>query len=369
MKFVFTGAGGGHFYPLIAVAESVKAEVYIQNLPDPQLFFLSDKPYDEEALASVGMTYSHVPAGKLRVYASFENITDVFKTAFGVIVALFKLYIIYPDAIFAKGGYSSFPVLFAARILSIPIILHESDSVAGRVTKWAGKFADKIAISQEGATKDFDESKIAVTGQPLRFKLTPPLHYEKKEGLPERPLLLVLGGSQGSSIINETVVAALPELLKYVDVVHQTGVEHENAMKILSQSVLLTNDNKNKYFCSGLLDLSLYYPKADLILSRAGSTTLFESAMWQIPSLVIPIPQTISRDQTKNAYTFALLGTCVVIEETNLSPNIIVTELRNLIENKVKYSSMSKAGKKVAYSRDAALTIAKEMLHIAHSHL
>lgn len=369
MKFVFTGAGGGHFYPLIAVAESIRAEVYIKSLPDPEFFFLSDDSYDTKALESVRMTYSHVPAGKLRVYFSLENFTDVFKTAWGIIVALFKLYIIYPDVIFAKGGYASFPVLFAARLLAIPIIIHESDSIAGRVTKWAGSFADKIAISQEGASIYFDEKKVAVTGQPIRLKLTPPFNYKKEEKFPERPLLLILGGSQGSSVINNVMTTALPELLNYFDVVHQTGKDHEGAIKILAESLLLDHKYKNRYFCSGFIDLALYYPKADIIVSRAGSTTLFESAIWQIPSLVIPIPQSISRDQTKNAYTFASIGTCLVIEETNLSKNIIITDLRNLIEDKVKYGGMSKAGEKINYSRDASLIIAKEMLRIAHNHL
>ncbi len=369
MKFVFTGAGGGHFYPLIAVAEAVRAEVYIQSLPDPELIFLSDDTYDKEALESVRMRYSHVPAGKLRLYFSIENFTDIFKTGWGIIVAFFKLYIIYPDVVFAKGGYASFPVLFAARLLAIPVIIHESDSVAGRVTKWAGSFADKIAISQEGTSIYFDETKVAVTGQPIRLKLTPPFNYMKKEGLTERPLLLILGGSQGSSVINDVMTTALPELLNYFDIVHQTGKEHAEAIKVLAESILLDHKYKNRYFTSGFIDLSLYYPKADIVVSRAGSTTLFETAIWQIPSLVIPIPQTVSRDQTKNAYTFSALGTCLVIEETNLSKNIIVTDLRNIIENKVKYTVMSKAGLKVNYSRDASLTIAKEMLRIAHAHL
>lgn len=369
MKFVFTGAGGGHFYPLIAVAESVRADIYIQRLPDPELIFLSDKPYDEEALASVRMTYSHIPAGKLRLYFSLENVTDIFVTFAGIIVAFFKLFFIYPDVIFAKGGYSSFPVLFAARILSIPVIIHESDAVAGRVTKWAGTFADKIAISQEESAKDFNDKKIAITGQPVRFKLLPPLHYKKKEELPERPLILILGGSQGSTKLNEVIGSALSELLNFFDIVHQTGKDHEGAMKILTDGMLANHPFKNRYFMSGFVDLSLYYPKADVIISRAGSTTLFEAALWQIPAIVIPIPQTISRDQTKNAYSFANLGSCVVIEESNLSKNIIITELRSITGSKSQYSKLSRAGEKVDFSRDASLTIAKEMLHIALGHL
>ncbi len=369
MKFVFSGAGGGHFYPLIAVAESIKAEVFVQKLPDPELIFMADKPYDEEALASVGMRYSSVPAGKMRVYFSFENFLDIFVTLWGCVVAYCKLFIIYPDVIFAKGGYASFPVLLGARLLSIPVIIHESDAVAGRVTSWAGHFADKIAVSQETAAQFFNEKKLALTGQPVRIKLMPPLNYIKKENVPEKPLLLILGGSQGSTTINDVIVAALPELLQHFDIVHQTGKDHEPAIKILTDALLQNDPNKNRYFMAGFIDLAMYYHKADLIVSRAGSTTLFEAALWQIPMLVIPIPQTISRDQVKNAYNFARIGTCLVIEESNLSKNIIITELRNLVENKIKYSSMSKSGLKVAYSRDAALTIAKEMIHIGLTHL
>ena len=159
MKFVFSGAGGGHFYPLIAVAESIKAEVFVQKLPDPEFIFMSDKLYDEDALATVGMRYSHIPAGKMRVYFSLENFFDIFVTIWGCIVAYCKLFIIYPDVIFAKGGYASFPVLLGARLLSIPVIIHESDAVAGRVTSWAGHFADKIAVSQETAAQYFNEKK------------------------------------------------------------------------------------------------------------------------------------------------------------------------------------------------------------------
>jgi len=284
-------------------------------------------------------------------------------------VAFFKLYSLYPDVIFAKGGYSSFPVLFAAKLLSIPVIIHESDAVAGRVPKWAGTFADKVALSQEAAAKDFNEKKIAITGQPIRFKLVPPFRYKKNLNLPERPLILILGGSQGSARINEVICAALPELLTKFNIVHQTGTDHAAAIKVLTDELLKDNPHKNNYFTSGFIDLGLYYPQADFILSRAGSTTLFEAAMWQIPTIVIPIPQTISRDQTKNAYSFASLGSCIVIEETNLSKNIIITKLLDLASDKREYARLSESGEKVSFSRDASLTIGKEMLRIALHHL
>lgn len=369
MKFVFTGAGGGHFYPLIAVAEALRAESVLIAGEAPEFFFFSDQEYDTNALAAVNMTYIYIPAGKLRVYASFENILDMFKTAYGIVIAFFKLFSVYPDAIFAKGGYASFPTLFAARILGIPVIIHESDALAGRVTKWAGSFAEKVAVSQETALVDFDKTKTALTGQPVRTHLLPPKFYKRDTiETKKRKTLLILGGSQGSKKINDTILPIIPNLLNTFDIVHQTGKDHEISTKLIVEALIKDSPFKDRYYVSGFIDLSLYYPRTDILISRAGSTTLFEAALWQIPSIVIPIPETISRDQTKNAYHFASLGTCTVIEESNLTPVILESALLSMIENEAKYSSMVEAGEKVSSSRDAALTIAKEMLKIATSH-
>ena len=144
MKIAFTGAGGGHFYPLIAVAEAVRTQVFLQKINTPEFYFFSDKPYDERALFDNSIKFIEIPSGKLHVYPSLENITNTFKAFYGIFVALKEMYRIYPDVLFAKGGYASFPVLVAARILSIPVVVHESDSVAGRVTQWAGKFAEQV---------------------------------------------------------------------------------------------------------------------------------------------------------------------------------------------------------------------------------
>lgn len=369
MKFVFTGAGGGHFYPLIAVAESLRAETTLVANENSEFYFFSDEPYDDAALLSVNMTYVYVPAGKLRVYASFDNFTDACKTIYGIFIALFKLFSVYPDVVFAKGGYASFPTLCASRLLGIPVIVHESDAVAGRVTKWAGSFAKRVAISQESAIASFDRKKTAVTGQPIRTHLLPPKFYKRniKEG-EERKTLLILGGSQGSKRINDTILPIIPKLLETFDIVHQTGKDHEDSTKLIVNTLIKESPYKEHYYVSGFIDLSLYYPKADILISRAGSTTLFESALWQIPAIVIPIPESISRDQTKNAYHFSSLGTCTVIEENNLTSTILESTLLSLVENTAKYSSMAEAGEKVSSSRNAALIIAKEMLSIARSH-
>lgn len=369
MRFVFTGAGGGHFYPLIAVAEAVRAEVFIRKIEDPEFYFLSDAPYDEGALQAVRMTYIHIPAGKRRLYGGFQNSIDMFKTVGGIFVSIVRLFQLYPDVVFAKGGYASFPVLCASRLLGIPVIVHESDTVAGRVTQWAGKFADRVALSQGEASGYFTKAKqVALTGQPIRMKYMPPLHYERVTDEKERQTLLVIGGSQGSDRINQVVIAALPELIKHFDIVHQTGLDHEVGVRALAEAALKDEPLKDRYYAKGFIDLSLYYPKIDIALSRAGSTVLFELAMWQIPSVVVPLPRDISRDQTSNAYAFAKKGTCIVLEETNLNPTLLGAELLSVVKDHKRYVSMSKAGSSVVQSRDAALIIGREMLAIARTH-
>ena len=171
MKIVITGAGGGHFYPLIAVAESVRKEAFLQKIIQPEIYFFSDKPYDEEALFSVDCKFVETPAGKLRLYPSVETVSDIFKTFYGCFIALGKLYSLYPDVVFAKGGYASFPTLLAAKILSIPVIVHESDTVPGRTTLWASKFALRTALSYQEAAPFYPYKNVALTGQPIREAL------------------------------------------------------------------------------------------------------------------------------------------------------------------------------------------------------
>jgi UDP-N-acetylglucosamine--N-acetylmuramyl-(pentapeptide) pyrophosphoryl-undecaprenol N-acetylglucosamine transferase len=367
MKIVITGAGGGHFYPLIAVVEQLRRESFTQSVAQPEVFFLSDKPYDEKALFDNQIKFIPVPAGKLRLYPSLETLGDIFKTTWGCIVAFFKLYAIYPDVVFAKGGYASFPTLFAARILSIPVVVHESDTVPGRTTVWAGKFASRIALSYPEASYAYNESLIALTGQPIREHILPAEGYEKHGITNSRPLILILGGSQGSVKLNNAVIQHLPEILHSYDVVHQAGTLNVEELKASTKELLKDHPFKDHYFVDGFIDTGLFYPKTDLAITRAGSS-MFELALWQIPMIVVPIPETISRDQRSNAYAMLKKGVAVVLEENNLDKTIFFTELSHILRDSATYEQMSLAGKQFESSRTAARVIATELMRIALSH-
>ena len=148
MKIVFTGGGtGGHFYPIIAVVQKVNQIIDQEKILGAKLFYVSDGPYDKAMLFENGLLYEEISSGKMRTYFSTKNFSDIFKIFFGAVNAIFKMFSIYPDVVFGKGGYASFPTIFAARILGIPVVIHESDSAPGRVNRWAGRFAKKVAVS------------------------------------------------------------------------------------------------------------------------------------------------------------------------------------------------------------------------------
>ncbi len=367
MKVVITGAGGGHFYPLIAVAERVRKEAFVQKIQQPEFYFFSDKPYDEEALFRIECKFVEVPAGKLRLYPSIETVTDMFKTAYGCLVALGKLYAVYPDVVFAKGGYASFPTLLAARILSIPVIVHESDTVPGRTTLWAGRFAFRVAVSYQEAAQFYPREKTALTGQPIRDELLPPANFKRIYQKKDRPVILIFGGSQGSQRINQAVLSVLPSLLNSYDVVHQVGKDNIDQFKSSVNELLKNHEYKDRYFADGFLDISRFYPKVDLVITRAGSA-MFEMVVWQLPMIVIPIPETVSRDQRTNAYTMASHGFASVLEENNLTPNILLSTISRILDSEHNYNEMIKHADFFNNSITASTVIAREIIRIGLSH-
>ncbi len=364
MKIVFAGGGsGGHFYPIIAVVEEVNDIVDHENIIGAKLYYFSDSPYDREILFENWLLFEQVSAGK--------RFSQIFKILFGFLNALYKMFSIYPDVVFGKGGYASFPTILAARILRIPAVIHESDSTPGRVNRWAGRFARKVAVSFAQAAEFFPEGKVAWTGQPIRKEVAEPaarseaLEFFKFEsGL---PVVLIIGGSQGAELINNTVLDALPRLVESFQVIHQTGVNNWSVVSPRVEVILSGNPNRQRYvskpFLNGL-ELKMASGAATLVVSRAGST-LFEIAKWGVPSILVPI--TRLEHQRKNAFNYAREGACSVVEEANMTGNILFAEIARIAENKNVQEEMSKNAK--AFSKpDAAAKIARALVDMAMSH-
>ena len=377
MKILFTGGGtGGHFYPIIAVAEEVLALAEEKRLIAPELFYVGVDPYDEKMLYENNIRYLHAPAGKIRRYPSLKNASDLLKTLWGFFKALFLLFSIYPDAVFSKGGFASVPTVLAARVLGIPIIIHESDAIPGRANMLAARFAYRIALSYPQTLDYFPKKwreKIAVVGVPVRKEIAHPQREGAHEFLgfvPGVPTLLIMGGSQGAKRINDTVLEALPELVARYQIIHQTGRAHEEGVRETAAVILEENLHKNRYKAYGYLDdlaLRMAAGACDLIVARAGSTTIFEASAWQKPLLLIPISEAVSRDQRKNAYAAARAGCAVVLEESNLTPHLLISEIGRLIDDAAQRQEMAAACARL-YRPDAARKIAEVLLGIGLKH-
>lgn len=372
MKIALVGGGtGGHFYPLIAVSEELRAQE--KNTPEAlELFYLGPEPYSKETLNSLNISFVKIPAGKRRRYFSLRNFFDNFITLWGVVVAFFKLLLMYPDVIMSKGSYTSVPVILAASILRIPIVVHESDTKPGRANLLAAKKARYIAVAWPEAAQFFPSEKTALVGIPIRKTFfTPQANPFATLGIPnDKPVIFVTGGSSGAERINTLILDTLDELLPQYTVIHQVGDSNLFSVKETALARGLASELLARYFILGHLDnqnMTAALDAANLVICRAGSTTLFEIALKGKPSIVIPIPETISHDQKSNAYTYARTGAAIVIEEENMTDSILTANLNDILQNELTYQTMQNAALNFT-NKNAAATLATTLINIGNEH-
>lgn len=378
MKIVFVGGGtGGHFYPHIAVAQQIHAIVEERRLLEPELIYIGPAPFDSVALTEQNIADVRAPAGRVRRYASILNVLDVFRTFAGVISASVRLFSIFPDVVFSTGGYAAFPTLIAARFFGIPVIMYDADAKPGRVSLWSAKFARWIAVAHPDAIEQFPlkvREKIVRVGHPIRIEVETPTREGGAEFLKlqeGRPTVFVTCGSHGAQAINEVIIEALPQLIAKYNVIHQTGKANLDEVVGMVRINSSVGDLEDRYRAFGLLNayaLRLAAGMADVVVSRAGSGTIFEIAMWGKPAIVIPIPQTISHDQTRNAFSYARSGAAVVIEQNNLTKSVLLAEIDRIVSNPDIAASMAKAAKEFAQP-GAAHKIAKALLDVGIEHM
>ncbi|MCA9365474.1 UDP-N-acetylglucosamine--N-acetylmuramyl-(pentapeptide) pyrophosphoryl-undecaprenol N-acetylglucosamine transferase [Candidatus Kaiserbacteria bacterium] len=369
MRIALVGGGtGGHFYPLIAVVEAIKKED-----PNVDFYYIGPNAYRKDILDEYNINFVKCPAGKLRLYSSIQNTLDLFRVIGGVLVAWYKLYILMPDVIFSKGGYTSVPVLMMARFYRIPVVIHESDSVPGRANKMAKKFAKYIAISYKESLDYFPKEKTALTGIPIREDLINPSAEDPFTtlGIPnDMPLIYITGGSSGAERINDVVLQTLPDLLSNYRVFHQTGVDNEESVRVAVKTLIQDDTMLDRYYIKGELDVntvSAILRAASLVISRAGSTTLHEISIHGKPSIIIPIPESISRDQRTNAYAYTKTGAGLILEESNLTRNLLVEQINTIMTNADKYKTMSQIALQFAH-KDAAQKLTQILLKTGRDH-
>lgn len=364
IKIVFAGGGtGGHIYPGLAVADELKKIAEKNNLKIKIYWFGNSSGMDRTLVEKSGSAdrFCAIPSGKLRRYFSIKNFFDVFKIIAGIVVSFFRLLFIRPAVVFSKGGFVSVPPCFAARILRIPVFTHECDFTPGLATKINSRFASKILVSYPETVKFLPKNKqslAVVTGNPVR-----PVFYEadaqkgrkflfegKNVDL-KKPVLLVLGGSLGAHQLNELVVENLAWLTEHFNVVHQCG----------SKDASFVPAQTDSYFPYPFIyeQMPDVIACADVILSRAGANTVWESAVEKKPSVLIPLCGNGTRgDQIDNANFFKERGAAFV-----LTGNEAVFEnLRNCLEkllDKNERDLMSQKMAELASGKRASLKIAE----------
>jgi len=338
-KIIFTGGGtGGHVFPIVAIAREIK-----KNFPDEKIkmYYVGAKDdFSSVFLPQEGIKTIFVLSGKARRYLTFgsffQNIFDVFvKIPLGFLQSFFFLFFLMPDVIFSKGGYGSVGTVIAGSIMAIPVVMHESDIAPGLANKICSNFSSKIFVSfPPKETEYFPFKKMIYSGNPVREDLTQGSREEAAEifGLhSDKPIILILGGSQGSERINEAVMAILPNMIADFEVIHQSGDKNIKQMKEESEA-FLTPKAKEYYHLYPFLaetQLKYAYAAADFIVARSGAGLIFEIAAVGKPSLLVPLLESAQNHQLKNAYNFAKAGACIVLEEGNMTPHFFLEKIKD----------------------------------------
>ena len=366
MKILFTGGGtGGHILPIVSLTREIRRIYPEKNL---QFFYIGpEDEFGEIFLSQEGIIIKHVLAGKIRRYTDWKSITQnlvdcLFKIPAGIFQAIFYIFRLSPDLIFSKGGFGSLPGVIAGWLLWTPIFLHESDAVPGLANRFLSKFLPKVFVSFP-KTEWFPPSKMILIGNPIRKEL---LNGSKEKAqklfklTSKKPVILILGGSQGAQRINDKILEILSKLLTNFELIHQCGQKNFKEVKVEAK-VMITKDLEKYYHLLPFLkeeQLKHAYQAADLIVSRAGSGSIFEIAALGKPSILIPLPESAQNHQIKNAYSYAENKACLVIEEANFTPHFFLEKLKYLFSNPQELEKMRKAAKNFSKPL-AAKTIAE----------
>ena len=373
MRILFTGGGsGGHFFPIIAVIRELKKIAEDEKILDPKLYYMGPDDFNEKLLREENVACIRIESGKMRNYSSLANFFDIFKTAFAIMRALVNVFLIMPDVIFSKGGYGALPAVIGAMLFRIPLIIHESDAVPGKINTFSAGFARRIAVAFPGAAEFFPKERTALLGIPIRKRVLGGNLAEAKEDLDiysNLPVIGIMGASQGAQKINNAVMGIIKELTEEFEVVHQTGTK--NLADVSGESsVILEFAHKERYHPYGFFDESKmreFYITSDIIVSRAGASSIFEIAAWANPAILVPLRNSAQDHQRKNAYEYARSGGAIVIEEENLRPHVLRAEIKKVLNSPELMKKMKESAQR--FSRiDSAEIIAREILEIGTTH-
>lgn len=324
-RIILTGGGtAGHVTPNIALLPRLRELGYDIH------YIGSYTGIEKELIEQFGVPYHGISSGKLRRYFDWKNFTDPFRVLKGFAEANKLIKELKPDVIFSKGGFVSVPVVMAGKRNHVPTIIHESDMTPGLANKLSIPSASKVCCNFPETLEHLPEGKAVLTGSPIRQELLQGSKEAARElcgFTSDKPVILIVGGSLGSVVVNDAVRAILPELLKDFQIVHLCGKgKTDESLQGLEGYAQF------EYIKQELKDL---FALTDIVISRAGANAICELLALHKPNLLIPLSANASRgDQILNARSFERQGFSIVLEEEELTNEVLLNAIHRLYDEK-----------------------------------
>ena len=327
-SIILTGGGtAGHVTPNLALIPYLKKEGWDIK------YIGSKNGIERELIEKEGIPYFAISTGKLRRYASMENVKDIFRVVEGIHEAKQLIKKLKPDVVFSKGGFVAVPVVLAAKAYKVPVICHESDITPGLANKIAMPFAKKVCTTFPETVKYIKKDKGINTGTPIRDML---FSGNKAEGLDicgftdEKAVVMMMGGSLGSVKINNVLRKDLDSLLEKYQIVHICG-KGNFELSLMGKKGYTQFEYVSE-------ELPHIFAAADIIISRAGSNSISEFLALKKPSLLIPLSAKASRgDQILNAKSFEKQGFSMVLQEEDMNEKSLLDAVNKLYGEREKY--------------------------------
>lgn len=345
MILVMAGGTGGHIFPGLAVAENLQQQGW-----DVHWLGTADR-MEADVIPAHNIDISFINIAGLRGKGIKSLIKTPFKIIHSVIQSIKVINKVKPDVVLGMGGYASAPGGIAAKLKGIPLVLHEQNAVAGMSNRYLAKIANRVLSAFPNAFTD--DTQCEVVGNPVRGKIMN-LAVDTEREINKR--VLVIGGSLGAKVLNDTVPQALSQIkLQGIDVWHQTGSGNSSAVIDVYNEYGIDQDKVK--VTDFIDDMAQAYDWADLVICRAGALTVSEIAMAAKPAIFIPLPHAVDDHQTKNAQFLVDLGAARMIAQSDFNATILAQKLNMLFSSESALRNMSKASKAAA-SPNASETVA-----------
>lgn len=346
--FITGGGTGGHIYPAVAVGNALQKQedtekVFYVGNPNN----LEKKIADEKIFDFLGVDITGMPRTM-----SFDFVKWSFKLALATIKSIGYIFKYKPALIFGTGGYVSAPMLFAGILTRVPVVIHECDAVAGKVTKLIAPFASSVSVAFESAKNDIKSDKVFYNGNPVREEFTSSDRYTARQiwHLKDKLTIMVMGGSQGAKKLNTVLVNSLKRIFKKYDVqiIHQTGMKnYDETVKELKKVYPEYTENSQYILRPYFKKMYLPMLASDIAVSRAGSLSISEICVSGLASILIPYPYAAADHQRKNAKEMEELGASLYLDDSQCTVEAFCEKLEKLINDTQKMIELQNNAKKL----------------------